>query len=267
MKCTKTSAKHNITYVRLKAKNSLQHYRFSRGWLFINAVLHSPFINVSTFSIRGRLWPLQIPDGLYHLLSRPLMNLCPLWPTWVQGSCNAAERRPCAFSTRGQKDTAREGWAWLLKEWDKVTRTQWTIVVLRYTVIKQRMGRVSRNCSPCVLCCDLSLIFECEASMQVLVYYIQHSSKNVNYPMIYSPSSHPRCTWLSSFRQIWVLFKNLLALPSFINGSEWWSIFWSQKSASIIIKSWDVTVHKHDGSVHTSVLRSRVGIGTAKGKN
>ncbi len=40
----KTSAKlYNITYFRLNAKNSLQHYRYSDR-LFINAVLHSPSI-------------------------------------------------------------------------------------------------------------------------------------------------------------------------------------------------------------------------------
>ncbi len=54
--------------------------------------------------------------------------------------------------------------------------------------------------------------------VNIVDYVLKDSSpKNEIYPMIYSPSSHPRCIWLSSFRWMQsVIFKNVLALPSFI---------------------------------------------------
>ncbi len=49
------------------------------------------------------------------------------------------------------------------------------------------------------------------------------SPKNVNYPVIYSPSGHCRCIWLSSFRRIQSeLYKKCPGSSKLYNGREWY---------------------------------------------
>jgi len=49
-----------------------------------------------------------------------------------------------------------------------------------------------------------------------------NSPENENDPMFYSPSSHPGCKWLSSFRRIQSeLYKNRAGSSQLYNGTEW----------------------------------------------